>query len=31
MKRELTILLTEAFIKDIELYELDKICFIHDT
>ena len=24
MKRELTILLTEAFIKDIERYELDK-------
>lgn len=31
MKRELTILLTEAFIKDIERYELDKIGFIHDT
>ena len=30
MKRELTILLTEAFIKDIERYELDKIGFIHD-
>lgn len=31
MKQELTILLTEAFIKDIERYELDKIGFIHDT
>ena len=31
MKRELTILLTESFIKDIERYELDKIGFIHDT
>ena len=31
MKRELTILLTEAFIKDIERYELDKIGFINDT
>ena len=31
MKRELTILLTVAFIKDIKRYELDKIGFIHDT
>ncbi|MFR3328784.1 MAG: hypothetical protein ACLTSL_01205 [Odoribacter splanchnicus] len=30
MKRELIILLTEAFIKDIERYELDKIGFIND-
>ena len=31
MNRELIILLTEAFIKDIERYELDKIGFINDS